>query len=41
MFIAGVFANSLVGIIIQLILVPIIVVGLERAGVLKNESYFI
>lgn len=41
MFIAGVFANSLVGIIIQLILIPIIVVALERAGVLKNERYFI
>ena len=37
MFIAGVFANSLVGIIIQLILVPIIVIGLERAGFLRDE----
>lgn len=41
MFIAGVFANSLIGIIIQLILVPIIVIALERAGVLNNESYLI
>lgn len=40
MFIAGAFANSIVGIIIQLILVPIIIIGLERAGVLRNEKSY-
>lgn len=39
MFIAGAFSNSLVGIIIQLILVPIIVIALERAGFLRDERY--
>lgn len=37
-FVAGAFANSLIGIVIQLILVPIIIVALERAGVLRNEK---
>ena len=40
MFIAGAFANSLLGIIIQLILVPMIVIALERAGVLRDEPYY-
>lgn len=40
MFIAGAFANSLVGIGLQLVLVPIIVMALERAGVIRDERYF-
>lgn len=34
MFITGAFANSIIGIIIQLILVPIIVIRLERVGII-------
>jgi len=34
MFIAGAFATSMIGIIIQLILVPIIVIRLERVGII-------
>lgn len=41
MFIAGAFANSLVGIVIQLILVPVIVIALERAGILRDDRRFI
>lgn len=39
MFIAGAFANSIVGMVLQLILVPIIIIALERAGLLKDERY--
>lgn len=40
MFIAGAFANSLVGIAIQIVLVPIIIMALERAGVIKDERRY-
>lgn len=40
MFIAGAFANSLVGIGIQIVLVPIIIMALERAGVIRDERRY-
>lgn len=39
MFIAAAFLNSIVGIVIQLILIPLIVIRLEKAGVMKSGRY--
>ena len=36
-FIAGTFFNAIPGIVIQLIVVPILIIALERSGVIINE----
>ena len=36
MFIAGAFATALPGIVLQLVLIPVVMVGLEHAGVLRD-----
>lgn len=36
MFIAGAFATALPGIVLQLVLIPVVMVGLEHAGVLGD-----
>ena len=35
-FLAGAFINAVPGIILHLLLIPVIVMALERAGLLKN-----
>ena len=34
--IAGAFATALPGIVLQLVLIPVVMVGLEHAGVLRD-----
>ena len=38
MFIAGAFATALPGIVLQLVLIPVVMVGLEHAGVLRDTA---
>ncbi len=38
LFLAGAFINALPGIIIQIILIPVLIIALERAGLIKNAA---
>ena len=37
MFLAGAFFNAIPGMVLQLILIPVLVLGLERAGVTEQK----
>ena len=38
MFAAGAFINAIPGIIIQIIIIPVIIIALERAKLINNEQ---
>ena len=37
-FVSGAFLNAIPGIIIQIVIIPIIIIALKRAGVVQNEG---
>lgn len=39
-FIAGAFTNALPGIILQIVLIPILIIFLERANLIKNDKKY-
>ena len=36
--VSGAFLNAIPGIIIQIVIIPIIIIALKRAGVVQNEG---